>query len=143
MGEAFLVPLTSACRHAARTISSSSNFHWRSGVWPLRILCAAIHSTGEIFDSPKSFFRQVFASIHDGDHLGKTLEARSFYRSKWMRFEKLDDLIQLLDASNPKFFPVTMISSDQTESEESLQLFENRQVFLVLHHSKLWKDLPA
>src|SRR5262249_25420262 len=111
-GETFLVPLTSACRHAARTISSSSNFHWRSGVWPLRILCAAIHSAGEIFNSLKSFFRQMVASIHDGDHLGKTFEARSFYRSERMRLEKLDNLVQLLDASNPEFFPITMISSD-------------------------------
>ena len=80
MSETFLVPLTSACRHAARTISSSSDFHWRSGVWPLRILCAAIRLTGEMFNSSQSFFGEMFASIHDGDHLGKTFEVRSFYR---------------------------------------------------------------
>ena len=121
-GEAFLVPLTSACRHAARTISSSNNFYWRSGVWPLRILRAAIHSTGEISNSLQSFFREMFASIHDGDHLGKTFEARSFYRSEWMCFEKLHDLVQLFGASNSKFLPITMIGGDLTESEEPLQL---------------------
>jgi hypothetical protein len=122
MSESFLVPLTSACRHAARTISSSSAFHWRSGVWPLRILRAAIHSTSEIFNSLKSLFREVLASIHDGDHLGKTFEARSFYRSERMRLEKLHNLIQLFDASNSKLLPITMIGGDLTESEEPLQL---------------------
>ena len=85
----------------------------------------------------------MFASFHDGDHLGKTFEARSFYRSEWMRLEKFNDLVQLLDASNSEFLPITMIRRDQTKSEEPLQLLENRHVFLVLHHSKLWKGLPA
>ena len=67
------------------------------------------HSTGEVFNSLQSFFRQMLASLHDGDHLGKTFEARSFYRSEWMCLEKLDDFVELFDASDSQFLSITMI----------------------------------
>jgi len=85
----------------------------------------------------------MFASIHDGDHLGKTLKTRSFYRSQWMRPEKPDDFVQLFDSSDSELFPITMIGGDLTKPEEPLQLLKNRYIFPVLHHSKLWEDLPA
>ncbi len=44
MGESFLVPLTSAGRPAARTISCSGSSLRSSGVWPLRILSAVTQS---------------------------------------------------------------------------------------------------
>ena len=142
MGEAFLVPLTSARRRAARTISSSGLGNRSSGVWPLRILSTTIHSAGQLTNLFQSFLRQMIASLHHGNHLGKTLETRSFHRAEWMFSEELHDFHQLLDSSDSELFPITMIRGDLPESEELVKSLQNRNIALMLHHSELGKNLP-
>jgi hypothetical protein len=85
----------------------------------------------------------MIAVIHNVDHLSKTFEARSFYRSQWMRPEKPDDFRQLLDSSDSQLLTVTVIRGDLAKSEKFLQLLQNRYISLVLHHAKLGKDLPT
>ena len=142
-GESFLVPLTSACRHAARTISFS-NSRWRSGVWPLRILSSAIHLTSQLSDPSQPSHREVIASLHEVDDLGKTFEARTLHRPQWFRSEEWHHSFgQLLEPPDAEFHAVAVVDGDLAASKEVSKLLEEGNIPSMLHHAELWKDLPA
>ena len=142
-GESFLVPLTSACRHAARTISFS-NSRWRSGVWPLRILSSAIHLTSQLSDPSQPSHREVITSLHHGDHLGKAFEARTLHRPQWFRSEEWHHSFgQLLDSPEAEFHAIAVVDGDLAAPEEHSKLIEEGNISLMLHHAELWKNLPA
>ena len=86
----------------------------------------------------------MLASLHQANHLGKTLETRALHRPQWMSLEeRYDSLGQLLESSDTELPSITMVDGDLTAAEKLAQLLENDNVPLVLHHTELWKDLPA
>src|SRR5215470_2841137 len=88
---------------------------WRSGVWPLRILRTAIHSTGQLSDPSQPFRRQMLASLHEADHLGEALETRSLHRPQWPRFEERHHSFgQLLESPDAEFLSIAVIDDDLT-----------------------------
>ncbi len=60
-----------------------------------------------------------------------------------MRPEKLNQMIQVLQAPHAKLFPITVIHSHFTESEIILNSVKHLFVTLVLNNTKLWKHRPA
>jgi hypothetical protein len=85
----------------------------------------------------------MIASFYENDHFRETIETRSFHGLQWMSFEELYDLRELRDSSGAKLFSITMIRGDLSVPEKFLQPLQNRYILLMLHHSKLWKDLPT
>ena len=86
----------------------------------------------------------MFASLHEADYLGKTIEARPLHRPQWIRFEERHHSFgELLGPSDAEFHAVTVINGDLAATEERSKLLKEGNIPLVLHHAKLWKDLPA
>ena len=86
----------------------------------------------------------MLTSIHEADHLGKTIEARPFHCPQWIRLEERHHSFgQLLDPPDAELLSITVIDGDLTATEERSKLLEEGNVPLMLHHAKLWKDLPA
>src|SRR5882672_7314937 len=116
----------------------------RSGVWPLRILSTSIHSTGQLSDPSQPLRREVFAPLHEADHLGKAIEARPLHRPQWIRFEERHHSFrQLFESPDAELLSITVIRGDLTASEKLTELLEEGNIPLVLHHAELRKDLPA
>ena len=116
----------------------------RSGVWPLRILSTSIHSTSQLSDPSQSIRRKVFASLHETDHLGEAIKARSLYRPQRFRFEERHHSFgQFLESPDAELLSITMIRGDLTAPEKLSKLLEEGDIPLMLHHAELWKDLPA
>ena len=86
----------------------------------------------------------MFASMHEADHLGKAIEARSLYRPQRIRFEERHHSFgQLLESPDTELLSITMIRGDLTAPEKRSKLFEEGNIPLMLHHAELRKDLPA
>ena len=86
---------------------------WRSGVWPLRILRTSIHSTSQLSDLSQPLRRQMLASLHETNHLGKALETRSLHRPQWVSFEeRYDPSGQLVESPDAELLSITMIHGD-------------------------------
>src|SRR6267142_6510221 len=86
----------------------------------------------------------MFASTHEADHLDKAIEARSLYRSQWIRLEeRYHSFGQLLDSPYAELLAITVIHGDLAATEERSKLLEEGNIPLMLYHAKLWKDLPA
>jgi len=86
----------------------------------------------------------MFTSLHEADHLGKAIEARSLHCPQWVRLEEWHHSFgQLLESSDAELPSITMVRGDLTTPEELSKLLEERDIPLVLRHAKLRKDLPA
>src|SRR5215510_7607980 len=117
---------------------------WRSGVWPLRILRTAIHSTSQLSDPSQPLRRQMLASLHEANHLSEAFETRSLHRPQWSGLEeRYHSFGQLLESSDAEFFSIAVIDGNLTAPEELAKLLEEGDIPLVLDHAELWKDLPA
>jgi hypothetical protein len=61
----------------------------------------------------------MIASLHEANHLGKAIEARSLHRPQWMSLEeRYDSFGQLLESSDTEFLSITMVDGDLTASEK-------------------------
>jgi hypothetical protein len=86
----------------------------------------------------------MFASMHEADHLGKAIEARPLHRPQWIRLEERHHSFgQLPESPDAELLAITVIHGDLAATEERSKLLEEGNIPLMLHHAKLWKDLPA
>jgi hypothetical protein len=86
----------------------------------------------------------MFASVHEADYLGKAIKARPLHRSQWIRLEERHySFGQLPESSDAELLAITVIHGDLAATEERSKLLEEGNIPLMLHHAKLWKDLPA
>jgi hypothetical protein len=61
----------------------------------------------------------MIASLHEANHLGNAIEARSLHRPQWMSLEeRYDSFGQLLETSDTEFLSITMVDGDLTASEK-------------------------
>ncbi len=82
--------------------------------------------------------------MHEADHLGKAIEARPLHRPQWIRLEERHHSFgQLPESSDAELLAITVIHGDLAATKERSKLFEEGNIPLMLHHAKLWKDLPA
>jgi len=82
--------------------------------------------------------------MHEADHLGKAIEARPLHRPQWIRLEKRHHSFgQLPESPDAELPTITVIHGDLPATEERSKLLEEGNIPLMLHHAKLWKDLPA
>jgi hypothetical protein len=86
----------------------------------------------------------MFASMHKADHLGKAIEARPLHRSQWIRLEeRRHSFGQLSESPDAELLAITVNHGDLAATEERSKLLKEGNIPLILHHAKLWKDLPA
>ena len=82
--------------------------------------------------------------MHEADHLGKAIEARPLHRPQWIRPEEWHHSFgQLPEFPDAELLAITVIHGDLAATEERSKLLEEGNIPLMLHHAKLWKDLPA
>jgi hypothetical protein len=61
----------------------------------------------------------MLAPLHEVNHLGKALEARSLHRPQWVRLEeRYDPFGQLLESPDAEFLSITVVHGDLTATEE-------------------------
>ena len=86
----------------------------------------------------------MFASLHEADHPGEAIETRPLHRPQRIRLEERHHSFgQLLDSPDAELHAITVIDGDLAATEERSKLLEEGNIPFMLHHAKLWKDLPA
>jgi hypothetical protein len=94
-------------------------------------------------DTVQTGFREVEIVVHHPDDLREGLEIRPFLGAEWIAFEELDNLVEVVEATNAIIHPITVIRSDASEAEKVSDPFEQHNVAFVLCYPELGKDLPS